>query len=100
LRLFGSDDRSRGVSRDTPEVPKEERMACRISIERRVWAVAVALGLIAAAPAVEAQQVVKIAADPSNRSGGLIRSNSVLTAGRNIFGSVSGVMHGCVLWLR
>ena len=37
-------------------------MACRTSIERRVWAVAVALGLSVVAPAVEAQQVVKIAA--------------------------------------
>src|SRR2546430_16983393 len=37
-------------------------MACRTSIERRVWAVAVALGLCVVAPAVEAQQVVKLAA--------------------------------------
>ena len=37
-------------------------MARMTSIERRVWAVAVALALVAAAPAVEAQQVVKIAA--------------------------------------
>src|SRR5439155_14843834 len=37
-------------------------MACRTSIERRVWAVAVALGLSVVAPAVEAQQVVKLAA--------------------------------------
>ena len=37
-------------------------MARRTSIERSVWAVAVALGLIAHAPAVDAQQVVKIAA--------------------------------------
>src|SRR5213593_4368389 len=37
-------------------------MACRTSIERRVWAAAVALGLCVVAPAVEAQQVVKLAA--------------------------------------
>src|SRR5213595_3816178 len=37
-------------------------MARRTSIERSVWAVAVALGLCAAAPTVDAQQVVKIAA--------------------------------------
>jgi branched-chain amino acid transport system substrate-binding protein len=37
-------------------------MARTTSIERRAWAVVVALALIAAAPAVEAQQVVKIAA--------------------------------------
>src|SRR5207247_6668646 len=37
-------------------------MACRTSIERRVWAVAVALGVCTVAPGVEAQQAVKIAA--------------------------------------
>src|SRR2546421_10812693 len=37
-------------------------MTRRISLERSVWAVAVALGLCTAAPAVEAQQVVKLAA--------------------------------------
>src|SRR2546429_888600 len=37
-------------------------MACRTSIERRVWAVAVALGLCVVAPAVEARQVTKTAA--------------------------------------